>query len=88
MHMKIWHIALLGALVGPVIGIPLFYAAKLPTSHPLIAPVVSSMIFLSDVFMPGRDMAGIVLFLPLMIIYCSGLGALIAVGTGLLLRKL
>jgi hypothetical protein len=33
-------------------------------------------------------MAGIVLFLPLMIIYCAGLGALISVATGLLLRKL
>jgi hypothetical protein len=86
--MKAWHVALIGAVVGPLAGIPLLECASVPYKHPLIYPVTWSMVFLSDIFMPGKDMAGLVLFLPLIVLYCAGVGALVALTARYLLRKL
>ena len=57
--MKIWLTALIGAVGGPLIGIPILFAVAPSSTNPFLYPVVRSMIFLSDIFTPHRDMAGL-----------------------------
>jgi hypothetical protein len=81
--MKMWHTALVGAVVGPVIAIPILFAVKPSTESWVFYPVVRSMIFLSRVLFPNQDMGGVVLFLPLLLFYCAAIGAAVALAARL-----
>jgi hypothetical protein len=86
--MKTWLVILIGFVLGPLIGIPLLQAASVSQTNPLIYAVSWAMIVLSDIFMPGQDMAGLILFFPLLIIYCGLIGALFALGVRFLWKRI
>ena len=86
-RMKTWHTALIGAVGGPVIGIPILMATGPASTNPFLYPVVRSMIFLSDIFTPDRDMAGLIFLYPLLVLYFAIIGVAVAFAARLLWRK-
>jgi hypothetical protein len=85
--MNKWRVALIGAIAGPLIGIPLLMIASVPQTHPIIYPVTWLMIFLSRILFPDSDMAGLILFMPLLGLYCAFIGALVALAVRFVGRK-
>jgi hypothetical protein len=80
--MKTWHIGLVGAVGGPLVGLPVTFATKPSTDSVFFYPVMRSMFFLSRILFPNQDMAGVVLFLPLLLLYFALIGVLFAlIGT-------
>jgi len=78
---------LIGAVGGPVIGIPILMAAAPSSTNPFLYPVMRSMIFLSDIFTPDRDMAGLIFLYPLLVLYFAIIGVAVAFTARLLWRK-
>src|ERR1700691_2502649 len=87
--MRTWHTTLIGAVVGPLVGVPFIrYACfSSPDVPMLLYPVVWSMDFLADIFMPGKDYAGLVFYLPVLVLYCATAGALVALTARFFCRR-
>jgi hypothetical protein len=85
--MKIWHTALVGAVWGPLIGVPFLFAVAPSSTNPFLYPVMRSMVFLSDIFTPDRDMAGLAFFYPLLVLYFAVIGAAVTIAGRFLWRK-
>jgi hypothetical protein len=88
--MKTWHIILIGAITGPLIGFPFLavvqsYMERVSADHWFLHrfldwffyPVEVCAVFLSSIFSPNQDMAGIVFAFPLMALYFATLGVVI-----------
>lgn len=89
--MKIWHTALIGAVGGPLIGLPIVYAAPSLAGSWFFYPVASSMAFLQRVVFPNLEMSFFAVFgvfMPLLVLYFAVIGVLFALVGKLLLRKL
>jgi len=75
------------AVRGPVIGIPILMATGPASTNPFLYPVVRSMVFLSDIFTPDRDMTGLIFLYPLLVLYFAIIGVAVAFAARLLWRK-
>ena len=77
-RMKAWHTALIGVVGGPLIGFPILFVTAPSSTNPFLYPVVRSMVFLSNIFTPDRDMAGLIFLYPLLILYFVVIGMAVA----------
>jgi len=78
--MKTWLTILVGAVVGPMVGFLLvqFVYTSSPNWPILLYPVMWLSDILADIFMPHDDYGGLVTFLPALVLYCAGIGVLVA----------
>jgi len=88
--MKIWLIILIGAVAGPLVGVPLtrYLWSSSPDCPIVLYPVLWLTDILADIFMPGQDYAGLVTFFPALALYCAAVGVLVALTCRFLWRKL
>jgi predicted anti-sigma-YlaC factor YlaD len=89
--MKTRHIALIGAVGGPLIGLPIVFAAPSLAGSCFFYPVAYSMTFLERVVFPNLEMgffAVYAVFMPLLVVYFAVIGVLFALVSRLFLRKL
>ena len=67
--MKTWLTILIGAVAGPVVGITLVqWSAASPNCPLLLYPVLWLADFVADFFMPHDDYAGLVTFVPVLVL--------------------
>ena len=59
MKTKTWHIVLIGAIVGPVIGFPLLLLLKVSVDNPFVYPIKQTIIFLGRVVSDTDRFAGL-----------------------------
>ena len=85
--MKTRHAALIGAIGGPLIGVPILCAVAPASTNLFLYPVVWSMMFLSDILTPDQDMAGLIFWYPLLVLYFAVIGTAIAVAFRFLWKR-
>jgi hypothetical protein len=88
MKIKTWHIVLTGAIVGPLIGLPMLLMFHIGTENPLVLPVTYTIRFLGRVLSDTDRFAGIAYAAPVTILYFSTIGVLVALAARYLLRRL
>lgn len=89
MKTKTWQIVLTGAAVGPLIGLPMLLLLKVSAYNPLFYLPKQTMIFLGRIFVSDTDkFAGIAFAAPVMTVYFSAIGILVALAARYLLRRL
>jgi hypothetical protein len=89
MKTKTWHIVLIGAIVGPLIGFPMLLLLKVSADNPFVYPITHSIIFLGRVFVSDTDrFAGLVFAAPVATLYFATIGVLVALAGRYLLRRI
>ena len=89
--MKTWHIALIGAVGGPLIGLPIVFAAPSSAGAWFFYPVAYSVTFLERVAFPNLGVSFFAvfgIFVPLLVVYFAVIGVLFALVGRLFIRKL
>jgi len=85
---KTWHIVVIGAVVGPLIGFPMLLFLKVSADNPFFYPVKHTLIFLGRVFVSGDDkFAGLAFAMPVMTLYFMAVGILVALFGRYLCRR-
>jgi hypothetical protein len=85
--MKTWLVILIGAVVGSLVGF-LMASTNQDWEHWwIIYPAVACINYLSRVFFPDQDMAGIVFIFPVLVLYFAVIGIAIALATRFVWRK-
>ncbi len=88
MKMKTWHIVLIGAIVGPLIGFPMLLLLKVSVDNPFVYPIKHTIIFLGRVFVSDTDkFAGLVFMAPVTTLYFAVIGVLVALAGRFLWRR-
>ena len=87
-RMKTWLIILIGVVVGPLVGFSMVFASQDWDHWWILYPAIACIDFLSHVFFPNQDMAGLFFLFPVLALYFAVIGVVIALATRFLWRKL
>ena len=85
--MKTWQITLIGAVSGPLIGIPIILVADPALNGLFVYPVVQFCLFLGKSFFPNDHWLWQSILLPFLIVYLAIVGAYVARGARFLHGK-
>jgi hypothetical protein len=88
MKTKTWHIVLMGAIVGPLIGLPMLLLLKVSVDNPFVYPIKQALIFLGRVLSDTDKFAGLVFAAPVTVLYFAVIGILVALAGRYLLRRI
>jgi len=87
--MKTWQTVLTGAIVGPLVGLPMLLILKVSADNPFMFLPKQIMIFLRRVFVSGDDkFAGLAFAMPVTTLYFMSIGILVALAGSHIRRRL
>ena len=86
--MKTWLTVLVGAVVGPLIGLSVVFSSQHWDHWWLFYPAIACINFLSHTFFPNQDMAGLFFLLPVVALYFAVIGIAGALAIRFFWRKL
>ena len=85
--MKTWLTVLVGAVVGPLIGLSVVFLSQHWDHLWIYYPAIACINYLSHTFYPNNDMAGLFFLLPVLVSYFAVIGVVGALAIRFFWRK-